>query len=276
MVKFKELFQEKSAVGHFVLLVLCLQLLTLTTFMEIRLPIPTRNNLNAFWQNLVHDTYVLIPEKYKLYIPASYRQNQVQFQPNYEKLIVRREIYTPQIPVAILVLFTLDIPFNLLAYLLFIALGLIGPKFNIFPLSSGGGLAYVYEPGFGYIIGIFLAGFYISTRKQEEKFSNYLIYIFVSLFIIHTTGIACLFGLNFFSYLPPINQSLLNSKNIIYELIRNYTWYQLPYDIVLLLLLFPVIKVLQKIVDIIVATDFTPPITATKSLSNKVSDMFYK
>ncbi len=274
MFKFKELFQEKSLIGHIVLIILSLQLLIITTFIEIRVPVPTKSNLITFSQYAQESLFAYVPVKYKKYIPASliqYFESKPDLKQN-----VRREIYTPQIPAAVLVLFTLDIPLNLLTYFLFVLLGLVGPKFNIFPLSNGGGLDYIYEPGFGFILGVCLAGVFISSRKHEEKFLNYLIYILVALFIIHVTGIAFLFGLNFFSYLSPLHSSLLTSKNVIFELIRNYTWYQLPYDIIGLLILFPVIKVLQKLVDIIVATDFTPPITATKSLSNKVSDMFYK
>ena len=77
---------------------------------------------------------------------------------------------------------------GLLSQLLYIAMGLIGiPVF-----TKGGGVGYIFEPSFGYILG-FAAGAYVIGKISEAlgkmSMKNALISLMAGLIVIYAVGI---------------------------------------------------------------------------------------
>ncbi|MGL4372675.1 MAG: biotin transporter BioY, partial [Turicibacter sp.] len=103
-----------------------------------------------------------------------------------------------QIPIPILP-FTLQVLFTTLAGLLlgprlgamavatYIIIGLIGiPVF-----TKGGGLSYIFQPTFGYIIGFFFGSMltgYLAHKKQNPSFKSLLTACFAGLCVVYACG----------------------------------------------------------------------------------------
>ena len=79
-----------------------------------------------------------------------------------------------------------------MSILVFMLLGLLGvPVF-----SEGGGLAYIFRPTFGYIIGFVLGAVligYLSQKNTENKFSSYFMACLAGLALIYTVGVPYLY-----------------------------------------------------------------------------------
>lgn len=79
-----------------------------------------------------------------------------------------------------------------LSQLLYMTLGLIGlPIF-----AQGGGISYLANPSFGFIIGFIFASFiagYIVERTQKNKITTYIFASFLSVLVIYIIGILYLF-----------------------------------------------------------------------------------
>lgn len=85
-----------------------------------------------------------------------------------------------------------------LSQLLYVFIGLIGiPVF-----SKGGGPSYIFQPGFGYLIGFIFAAFVIGLITEKSKkynFINILIASFVGLIALYLIGVPYLLMiLNFY------------------------------------------------------------------------------
>lgn len=105
-----------------------------------------------------------------------------------------------RIPVPYMDYFTLQFLFVLLAGMLlgpqtgalavgvYVLLGLFGlPIF-----AAGGGLAYIFKPSFGYLLGFIFAAWASGTFSQlstTKKYSTYLISAFVAMAIVYCVGI---------------------------------------------------------------------------------------
>ena len=108
------------------------------------------------------------------------------------------KIPLPIVPVTLQIVFTnlagLVLGSNLgaLSVLIYILLGLAGvPVF-----TSGGGLAYVLRPTFGYLIG-FVLGTYVAGKivEKQEEFSikRYIAASFVNLAIVYAVGVSYMY-----------------------------------------------------------------------------------
>ena len=80
-----------------------------------------------------------------------------------------------------------------LSQFIYIILGLIGlPVF-----SSGGGIAYVLSPTFGYILGFILSSFavgFILKHKQIKSIAGYFAVCLAGLLCVYITGVPYLFA----------------------------------------------------------------------------------
>lgn len=81
------------------------------------------------------------------------------------------------------------------AVLLYIAIGLIG--FPVF--ASGGGIAYVLVPSFGYILGFLIAAIFVATCKSDDLIRNIIVSLVATL-LIYICGIAYFIVLQYFYY----------------------------------------------------------------------------
>lgn len=114
--------------------------------------------------------------------------------------------YTFQLPTA-LFLATLLGPFmGPMVVLLFLAIGLLA--FPIF--ANGGGLQYLSQPGFGYLVGVFIMAYPLSKRfhKAFQKQDNasrslkILTQALAAVLMVHLIGISYLIGLTLAHQIP--------------------------------------------------------------------------
>ena len=104
----------------------------------------------------------------------------------------------------------------LLSQLVYIALGLAGlPVF-----SQGGGISYVLNPTFGFLLGFALSAFVIGKILELHKainFSNLLISLFAGLVTIYTLGIPYMYLiLGLYMKKPGVTAWYILSTNIPY------------------------------------------------------------
>ena len=129
--------------------------------------------------------------------------------------------YIPQIPVVLFIAALLGECWGLLTILLYIGFGLTG----IYPVFAlGGGLSYVFQYNFGYILAFIFAVLFVSKElKKGTSFFNLIIATLSGVVIIHIIGIL---------YLTII--AMLNNDS--FEMIVNLIYYQsiskILYDIV--------------------------------------------
>lgn len=95
-----------------------------------------------------------------------------------------------------------------IVFLVYIILGLIGiPVF-----SSGGGIAYIYMPSFGFIIGFLVSAPIIGIASKSNKFYLKYILSMVGLLIINVCGVSFMYII--FNYYKGVNKDLLNILQI--------------------------------------------------------------
>ncbi len=95
-----------------------------------------------------------------------------------------------------------------IVFLVYIILGLIGiPVF-----SSGGGIAYIYMPSFGFIIGFLVSAPIIGIASKSNKFYLKYILSMVGLLIINVCGVSYMYII--FNYYKGVNKDLLNILQI--------------------------------------------------------------
>ncbi|MGL5717635.1 MAG: biotin transporter BioY [Paraclostridium sp.] len=86
---------------------------------------------------------------------------------------------------------------GMLSQLLYVVIGLIGiPVF-----TQGGGLAYIFKPTFGYLIGFIVAAYVIGKiveSQREVTVKNLLIASMIGLFFIYIIGVPYLYVINKF------------------------------------------------------------------------------
>lgn len=92
--------------------------------------------------------------------------------------------YIPQIPVVFLIVALMGRKFGILAILSYIALGMFFPIFAL-----GGGISYLFEYGFGYILAFIPAIFFTGTLlKIKTDFLRILLMAILGVLAIHVLG----------------------------------------------------------------------------------------
>lgn len=93
--------------------------------------------------------------------------------------------YIPQIPVIFFIVALIGRKFGILAILGYIILGLFFPVFAL-----GGGVSYLFEYGFGYILAFIPAIFFVGTLlKDKVNFLRVLLISIIGVVIIHILGV---------------------------------------------------------------------------------------
>ena len=94
-----------------------------------------------------------------------------------------------------------------LSQLIYVALGLLGiPVF-----TSGGGLSYVFNPGFGYLIGLILAPLLIGkicNAASSPSFLRVFLSCIVGVLAVYTIGVPYMYII--LKYVNHVNITLLN------------------------------------------------------------------
>ena len=93
--------------------------------------------------------------------------------------------YIPQIPVVFFIVALLGRKFGILAILCYIILGMFFPIFAL-----GGGISYLFEYGFGYILAFIPAVFFAGTLfKGKTDFIRLILISIIGVLIVHILGI---------------------------------------------------------------------------------------
>jgi len=102
---------------------------------------------------------------------------------------IKKYQYIPQIPVIFFIVSLMGRRFGMLSVIIYIILGLFFPVFAL-----GGGISYMFEYGFGYILAFLPALFFAGTiLKGKPDFLRILMVSVVGVLIIHILGLLYLF-----------------------------------------------------------------------------------
>lgn len=218
--------RRRSSVGQIVMSLLSVLVLFLAAFTALEVPVATQRNLVSFATNKLVLAASYLPPQASTKVRSIWPDLKLDA-PQY-----RSTLYCPLAPAAVFVGYVLGPILGLIACASFLLLGLLGPLVNIHAFASGGGLAYVHEPGFGYLLALlptaWLAG--MITRGRRTTMSQCLA-VFAGLSVTHLSGLMFLFGSVLISYMVNGNSAALAWQPWVFELARNMTWYPLPYDI---------------------------------------------
>ena len=155
----------KITCGTLILTGLCVLLIIIATFTQITLKHPYFPlNTFTFLAGNVTDTEILH------HFIKSYK-------------------YIPQIPVVFFIVALLGRKFGILSILIYIILGLFFPIFAL-----GGGISYLFEYGFGYILAFIPAIFFAGTLlKGKTDFLRVFLISLIGVLTIHILGILYMF-----------------------------------------------------------------------------------
>jgi biotin transporter BioY len=231
--------KKKSFLGQLVVTLLSCELLFFASFISLSLPTPTRHNLERYAHQVSVKLVLSAPEQWRTRI----EQNYPVLKEATEE--VRFSSYVPLLPIAITMAYTLGLPLALFAPIIYLLLGLIGPRIGLFPFAAGGGFEYFQEPGFPYLFGIiFGSAFAAWITPDERKSWRQLLASLGGISITHLIGLTIVFGISIAVLLFEGESSYLHYQPFLSEQIRNLTWYCLPYDLLfatmLIALSFPV------------------------------------
>jgi biotin transporter BioY len=216
--------KRKSLIGQIVVLLLGIELLCFSNFLNLTLPTSTYANLSKFTTNCLIQA--------NRYLPPEARANLAATFPilDNEPSAVDYSTYIPLCPISSMVGYMLGPSLGLIAILVYFIGGLIGGAFSIFLFAEGGGIHYFIEPSFGYLIGS-IASTYVAARLtlRNNKLWMRLLCALLAVGSFHFLGLTYLISFTVIttfaeSFSPPW-------QNWLFEEARNLTWHPLPYDL---------------------------------------------
>lgn len=220
--------RRKSRIGQLIVVLIGVQLLFLATFLGLNLPTATEGNLIRYVKQASENLIARLPgnvgSEIKNNVPAL----------AYGSEPIRMSIYVPEAPVAIFVGYVLGPLLAPLAAIIFLIVGFVGPHLGIFAFSSGGGLEYFRQPGFGYLIGMVVACWVsgrltVSNRTSKRQ----CLAVVAGLLSVHLIGIGYLLISGLIASFGQVSGASFFWQPWIFEEVRNLTWYALFYDILL-------------------------------------------
>lgn len=242
--------KRKSLIGQIVLLFLGIQILFLSAFVSFDLPTATGQNLSCYAHNLAVDFVDILPAEYQEKCRERIPDLAKPLQP------VRSSSYVPLLPVSVGLAYVLGVPLAVVASLVFISFGLLGPQCNFYPFAAGGGLTYLREPGFGYLLGLLPASWITALIAGEERSGWRQIFAILSgVATFHIVGLAILFGGAIITLFIDGDKAFLQSYPWLSEQMRNLSWYVLPYDFFFSLLLVGVSFPIKWLVGVLISPD---------------------
>ena len=147
--------------GTLVMTALCVILLIIATFSQITVQHPYIPSDTLYFLGQDHSEFEIL------------------------KHFVKRYDYIPQIPMIFFIVALMGRKFGILAILCYIILGMFFPVFAL-----GGGLSYLFEYGFGYILAYLPAVFFAGTLlKGTTDYLRIPVISLVGVVTIHVLGI---------------------------------------------------------------------------------------
>lgn len=201
----------KVTVGTLILTCLCILFLIVATFTQVTLTHP----------NVWMEAFSALQENFE---PA--------------QDLVRTYRYIPQIPVVFFIIALLGRKFGVLAILGYIFLGMFFPIFAL-----GGGISYIFEYGFGYILAFIPVIFLVGTLlKVKTDLFRILLWVVAGVIAIHILGILYLLFVAVLQHTP---------MDFVASWITTQSGVQIIYDIMFSTLAVCLGRIFRKILWII-------------------------
>jgi biotin transporter BioY len=242
--------RRKSLAGQFVLVLIGLQMMFLTSFFALDLPTGTGHNLLNVGRRTVITGVKLLPKPTQDVVRKTH--------PDWFHLTkpIRTTVYTPLAPMAIFLGYALGKPIGPISVVLFLLLGFLGPLVGINPFAGGGGLDYYLQPSFGYLMGLIGGSWLIGWVTEERRTSLAQLGGLVGgLLSIHLTGLIYLLA----SCLVLTVVQGVNNGPLwlpwVFEEARNLSWYPLPYDVLFSFILIGLGFPFRYLVNLLTAPD---------------------
>ncbi len=188
-------------IRQLVVILLGTQLFFISTFTALSVPVAEPHNLVFYLHNLKLKIVHHIPPSFKSQMErAGIPFPNVRARP----CLVRYMYYVPEVPAAILAGYILGPYRVLIAVLLFLLGGLIGPAFKIYPFAAGGGWTYYQQPGFGYLMGLLPASVLSGWLTAQVRTSfRQLLAVLGGVLLVHLCGVTWMLISCLVSVLPP-------------------------------------------------------------------------
>lgn len=249
--------KRKSLIGQAVLILMGIQLIVFCSFTAFELPTAKGHNLGRALQKAGAHVFSELPTEWKTKVLEKVPPASILTQPS-EK--VDYSSYYGLAPCAILLGYILGPRLALISFAAFLVLGLAGPLIGLFPFSSGGGLDYYLEPGFGYLLGTLAGAWLCGMITQNRRTSiSQLLGVITGLFVIHFCGATYIVGSYLYHYVVSGSKTFLEWQPWIFGYLRNFSWYSLPWDVVFSLTLVGLAFPLRWLNKNLTSPDSGPP-----------------
>jgi biotin transport system substrate-specific component len=213
------------------------------------MPTATGRNLQAWAENLLIESAAYLPKKYEQVVFSQFPQSA---KPPHT---VRHSLYTPMVPTAVFIGYILGPSLGAVTAALYVLAGLFGPYAGFYLFADGGGFSYYREPSMGYLLGLIPGCWCIGRLTTDPRKSiKQLVAAVCGVSVIHIMGIGYLLSLCVASHFSG-NDSAFFWRPWTFEELRNLSWYQLPYDLSLSLLLIGVGFPFRWLVSVLTAPD---------------------
>ena len=204
----------RITLGTLIMTALCVILLIIATFTQITIHHP--------------------------YIPSDFLYFLGQEHTDYEVLrhFIKRYDYIPQIPMLFFIVALMGRKFGILAIISYIILGMFFPVFAL-----GGGISYLFEYGFGYILAYLPAIFFAGTLlKGKTDYLRIPVISLVGVVTIHILGILYMLFISTLRHAP---------WELVTSWISSQSGVQMLYDIFFTIIAVVVGKQLRKLLWIV-------------------------
>jgi biotin transporter BioY len=256
--------KRRSLVAQIAVTILGAELLFLSGFTAFSLPTATGRNLQAWGHNLTINAANCLPSKYQQIMLSRFPQLSAPPHP------VRYSLYTPIVPAAIFAGYILGPLLGAAAAILYLLAGLVGPYLGTYLFAAGGGFSYYTEPGMGYLLGLIPGCWCVGRLAMDQRKSiKQLAAAVCGVCAIHITGMGYVLGLCIAGHFTG-NESALFWRPWTFEELRNMTWYQLPYDLSLSLLVIGVGFPFRWLVNVLTAPDASTKTAAPSQLEELI------
>jgi len=204
----------KVTLGTLVMTCLCVIFLIIATFSQIT----------------VHHPY--IPSDALYYLGQDYLST------NILKHFIKSYDYIPQIPMIFFIVALMGRKFGITAIILYILLGMFFPVFAL-----GGGISYLFEYGFGYILAYLPAVFFAGTLlKGKTDYLRIPVISLIGVITIHVLGVLYMLFVSTLRHAP---------WNLVTSWISSQSGVQILYDVFFTIIAIILGKQLRKLLWIV-------------------------
>lgn len=262
--------RRKSFVGQGVLILLGIQMFFFSAFCALDLPTATGRNLASFGHAQLDAVVASLPNQWQQKLFEKVPKLNCA---SLEHPSIRTSLYSPQVPVSIFCGYVLGPTLGVISATMFVVLGLLGPFIGIHPLAEGGGLMYYTHPGFGYLLGMILGTWVAGRITLNNRTSlTQLAALAAGLASVHVIGVLYLLGCCLAYYLADA-KAALEWQPWVFELIRNLTWYQLPYDVLFGLALVGIGFPFRWLVHMLTSADIASKTKAPRNSARAIEEL---